>query len=67
MIVATAIAYWIGGLLTQEVLAASLLLAPIYGVAVWAGARGFRHTSDILYRRFAFALITMIAFSSLFL
>ncbi|MBM3533017.1 MAG: sulfite exporter TauE/SafE family protein [Alphaproteobacteria bacterium] len=67
MIVATAIAYWIGGLLTQEVLAASLLLAPIYGVAVWAGARGFRHTSDVLYRRFAFALITMIAFSSLFL
>jgi uncharacterized membrane protein YfcA len=67
MIVITAVAYWIGGLLTREILAVSLLLAPIYGAAVWVGARGFRHTSDLVYRRFAFALITLIAISSLVL
>jgi uncharacterized membrane protein YfcA len=66
MIVTTAAAYWIGGLLTREILAASLLFAPIYGAAVWVGARGFRHTSDLAYRRFAFGLIAAIAVSSFF-
>lgn len=66
MILITTTAYWIGGLFTAEIMAVSLLLAPIYGLAVWVGARGFRHTSDALYRRFAFALITLIAISSFF-
>ena len=66
MILITIVAYWIGGLFTREILAVSVLLAPIYGLAVWVGARGFRHTSDALYRRFAFALITLIAISSFF-
>ena len=66
MILVTIAAYWIGGLFTREILAVGVLLAPIYGVSVWLGARGFRHTSDVLYRRFAFALITLIAVSSFF-
>jgi uncharacterized protein len=65
IIVITIIAYAISGLITREIVAAALVLAPIYGVAVWVGARGFRHTSDTLYRRLAFALITAIAVSSL--
>ncbi len=65
MILITTVAYWIGGLFTREILAVSVQLAPIYGAAVWVGARGFRHTSDVLYRRFAFVLITLIAISSL--
>lgn len=65
IIVITIVAYWIGGLFTPRIVAASLLLAPVYGAAVWVGARGFRHTSDLAYRRFAFALITLIAISSL--
>ncbi len=64
IIVITTVAYWIGGLFTPRILAASVLLAPVYGAAVWIGARGFRHTSDLAYRRFAFALITAIAISS---
>jgi uncharacterized membrane protein YfcA len=67
MIIITAVSYWISGLLTWQIFAISLLLAPVYGLAVWIGARGFRYTSDVLYRRFAFALITAIAVSSLFL
>lgn len=66
MILITIIAYWIGGLFTPQILAVSVLLAPIYGLAVWVGARGFRHTSDVLYRHLAFALITLIAISSFF-
>lgn len=66
MILITTIAYWIGGLFTLEIMAVSVLLAPIYGAAVWVGARGFRHTSDLVYRRFAFVLITLIAVSSFF-
>ncbi|MBM3548165.1 MAG: sulfite exporter TauE/SafE family protein [Alphaproteobacteria bacterium] len=67
MIFITAGAYWISGLFTLEIFAISVMMAPIYGAAVWVGARGFRHTSDTLYRRFAFALIALIAISSLFL
>jgi uncharacterized membrane protein YfcA len=66
MIMITIVAYWIGGLFTPEIVAASLLLAPLYGAAVWIGARGFRHTSDLAYRRFAFGLIAAIAVSSFF-
>jgi uncharacterized protein len=65
IIVITIVAYAIGGLFTERIVAASLLLAPVYGVSVWIGARGFRHTSDAAYRRFAFALIALIALSSL--
>ena len=67
IIVITIVAYWIGGLFSPRIVTASLLLAPVYGAAVWLGARGFRHTSDLAYRRFAFALITLIAVSSLVL
>jgi uncharacterized protein len=66
IILITTVAYWIGGLFTARILAVSVVLAPVYGVAVWIGARGFRHTSDLAYRRFAFVLITAIAISSFF-
>jgi uncharacterized membrane protein YfcA len=64
IIVITIVGYWISGLFTREIVAQTLLLAPVYGAAVWVGARGFRHTSDVAYRRFAFALIAAIAVSS---
>jgi uncharacterized membrane protein YfcA len=65
IIAITIVGYWVSGLFTREIVAQALLLAPVYGAAVWIGARGFRHTSDVAYRRFAFALITAIAISSL--
>jgi uncharacterized membrane protein YfcA len=65
MAVTSMIAFWIGGLYDLRVIVITLAMAPIYGGAVWLGARGFRHASDTGYRRFALALITAIAVTSL--
>lgn len=65
MSLAAIVAYWIGGLFTARILASALMLAPLYGASVWFGARGFRHASESGYRRFALALITGIAITSL--
>ncbi len=59
------ISFAVGGLFTPERLASGLVLAPVYGLAIIAGARGFRFASDIGFRRFAFVLIALAAIISL--
>jgi uncharacterized protein len=63
--VITGIAQWMNGLLTPAVLREALYLLPVYGLAIVAGARLFRHASETLYRRIAFALCALAALATL--
>jgi uncharacterized protein len=53
------------GLITTELLALSLLLAVPFFVATGAGAALFHGSSDLVYRRIAYAIIAGAAFASL--
>jgi uncharacterized membrane protein YfcA len=53
------------GLITPQLLALSLLLAIPFFAATAAGAKFFHGTSDVLYRRIAYAIITAAALVSL--
>jgi len=53
------------GLFTEDRVLRGLAMAPVYGAAIIAGARGFGLASDTGFRRFAFALIALAAFASL--
>ena len=55
----------VGGLFTREVLGLSALLMPVYGLALWAGARSFRLASETFFRRTAYILIAAVAVGGL--
>jgi uncharacterized membrane protein YfcA len=55
----------IGGALNAMTLYRALWLTPVFLAAAWAGARSFRHASEIFYRRVAFIVLTAIALASL--
>jgi uncharacterized membrane protein YfcA len=57
--------YFFQGLITPELLALSLLLAIPFFVATAAGATMFHGTSDLHYRRIAYAIIAAVALISL--
>jgi len=57
--------YLVQGLFSAELLALSILLAPAFFLATWAGARLFHGTSDLLYRRIAYAIIAVAALVSI--
>jgi uncharacterized protein len=57
--------YFWQGLITPELLTLSLLLAVPFFLATAAGARYFHGASDLLYRRIAYAIITLAALVSL--
>ena len=57
--------YWWQGLFTPELLALSLLLAVPFFAAMAVGARYFHGASEQLYRRIAYAIITVAALVSL--
>jgi uncharacterized protein len=57
--------YLFQGLITPELLALSLLLAIPFFAATAAGATMFHGTSDLLYRRIAYAIIAAAALISL--
>jgi len=57
--------YFFQGLITPELLALSLLLAIPFFAAIAAGATMFHGTSDLLYRRIAYAIIAAAALISL--
>jgi uncharacterized protein len=59
-----AVYFW-RGLITPDLLALSLLLAVPFFIATAAGARYFHGASDELYRRIAYAIITVAALVSL--
>ncbi len=63
--IVSAIAYSIRGLFTADVLILSLLLGPVFIVAMALGAYLFRGASDQAYRRVAYAIIALSAIVSL--
>ena len=63
--ISTAISYWFGGVFTLRALSLTLILTPVYGFAIWLGARRFTGTSETTFRRIAYALIAISAISSL--
>jgi uncharacterized membrane protein YfcA len=54
-----------GGLMTGQVWLLIAILAPIYGLSLWLGARLFDRASEQAFRRFALGLIALVAASSL--
>ncbi len=63
--VVAGLAYWWNSLFSAHTLTLSIGLMPFYAAAVWLGARSFRVASEGLFRRFALALIALIAVASL--
>jgi uncharacterized protein len=57
--------YWWQGLFAPELVALAILLAIPFFLATTAGARYFHGASDALYRRIAYAIITLAALISL--
>ena len=50
------VSYWLNGLLTADLLLRALVLMPVYALALWAGATGFRMVPSTHYRRVALAI-----------
>jgi uncharacterized protein len=45
------------GMVTLPRLRLSVALVPVYAACIWLGARGFSHTSEVLYRRIVLGLL----------
>ena len=65
IIMITGIGLWLGGLLTSQVMKTAVILIPLYAIAIWIGANLFRFSSEDFFRKVAYALITIVAVSSL--
>lgn len=63
--VITLLTYWLNALFTPRVLALALVLAPVFGLALWLGAHGFRFASERVFRWFSLGLIALVALASL--
>lgn len=59
--VVAGIAYFFAGLFTVEVIDRSLILLPIYGVALFAGSLLAGRTSERAYRLIAYILVAIVA------
>jgi hypothetical protein len=59
------IAYYWSALFTGEVIALSLLLGPPFAAAMALGVYSFHGSSDVLYRRVAYAIIAFAGFASM--
>jgi len=59
------IGLWTGNLLTREVIILSIVLLPVYSLAVWLGAHSFQFSSERFYRNLTYSLIAIVAISSL--
>jgi uncharacterized membrane protein YfcA len=62
---ASFVIYYLRGLFTADVLLLSLLLGPVFIVSMAVGALLFRGSSDVNYRRIAYAIIALSALVSL--
>ncbi len=58
-------AYFFNGLFTPAAIAISLVLAPIYAIAIWAGAHLHGRASETTFRLVAYGLIAVAALTSL--
>lgn len=63
--VASAFSVWVNGIITWKAVQVTLLLLPFYGLGLWAGAQGFRHSNERLYRWLAYALCLVSAVTAL--
>jgi uncharacterized membrane protein YfcA len=54
-----AISYAASGLITREAIGFSLIVGPVYGAAIWLGARLFGRASEKLFRTICYALIAL--------
>jgi len=63
--IGTFVAYLIAGFFTAETLLLIAIGAPIYGLAIFLGSRGFRKGGSKFYRHFAYGLIGLSALTSL--
>ena len=62
--IVSAAIYYVRGLFTADVLILSILLGPVFILAMAIGARMFRGASDVAYRRVAYAIIALSAIVS---
>ena len=53
------------GLMSPEAIALAALLGPVYILALVVGARLYSGSSDQLYRRIAYAIVTLAAVASM--
>ena len=58
-------AFLVNGFYSRSVLALFLVLAPVYGLAIFLGARSFGTASPQAYRPVAYGIILFSAISSL--
>jgi len=65
IIAISGISLWFSGLLTMQIFKTVVLLLPLYALAIWIGAKFFRLSSESFFRKVAYALILLVAISSL--
>lgn len=63
--IGTFVAYTLNGFFTREVFTLLVIAVPVYGLAIYAGARGFRNANPQVYRKIAYALIALAALTSM--
>ena len=61
----TLVSYVIGGILTTAVIGLALVIAPVYGVALFLGSHMFGIADEAVFRRVCYALIAAAAIFSL--
>ncbi len=59
--VVTPLMLWLGGAFVMDFFVLGLFFCPPYLIGAWVGARLFRESSELLYRRVALALLTCVA------
>lgn len=62
---AAVIMLWIAGSVGIDLARDVLLLAPVYLLAAWAGARGFGRADEAVYRKVALGILVAVALGSL--
>lgn len=65
IIAISGISLWFSGLLTIQIFKTAVLLIPLYAIAIWVGAQFFKLSSESFFRKIAYALILLVAISSL--
>jgi len=66
VMLATIAIFWAKHLFTREVVTLALVLAPVYALSLWLGARAFRFVSERVFRTVSLGLIALVALASLF-
>jgi len=57
--------YFVSGLFTVDTIQYVVLIAPVFALAVWLGAHGFRFASEHRFRQIAYAMIALSAITSM--